>query len=62
MESIEVEGRNAQEALKIALKRLGVPRQNVNVKILSEENRGLFGIKGAKPARVRVTVKREKQI
>lgn len=60
MKSIEVEGRTPKEAIRIALKKLGVPRKRVSVKVLTEENKGLFGIKGAKPARVRVTVKEEK--
>ncbi len=58
MQSIEVEGRNSQEAIKIALQKLGVSRKQVTVAVLSEENKGLFGMKGAKPARVRVTIKK----
>ena len=57
MESIEVDGRTSQEAIKIALKKLGVSRRQVKVEILSEEDKGLFGMKGAKPARIRVTLK-----
>lgn len=58
MESIEVEGRTSQEAIKLALKKLGVSRNQVKVEVLSEENKGLFGMKGSKPARVRVTLKK----
>lgn len=57
MRSIEVQGRTSQEAIKIALKKLGVSRNQVKVDILSEEDRGLFGMKGAKLARVKVTLK-----
>ena len=57
MKSIEVEGRTSQEAIKIALKRLGVTRNRVKIEILAEENKGLFGMKGARPARVRVSLK-----
>ena len=57
MKSIEVEGRTSQEAIKIALKRLGVARNRVKIEILAEENKGLFGMKGARPARVRVSLK-----
>jgi spoIIIJ-associated protein len=56
-EGIEVEGRTSQEAIKIALKKLGVPRSQVKVEVLTEENKGLFGMKGSKPARVKVTLK-----
>ena len=58
MESIEVEGRTSQEAIKIALKKLGVSRHQVKIEILSEEDKGLFGMKGAKAAKVRVTLKK----
>jgi len=58
MKSIETEGRTSQEAIKTALKKLGVSRNQVKVEILSEEHRGLFGMKGAKPARVKVTLKK----
>lgn len=56
MESIEVEGKTVEEAVKKALSQLKVPRQRVQIKVVSEEKRGLFGMKGAKPAKVRVTV------
>ena len=55
-ESIEVEGRSTQEAIEIALKKLRVHKDRVKIKILSEERKGLFGMEGAKQARVKVTV------
>ncbi len=55
-ESIEVKGRSTQEAIKIALKKLCVHKDRVKIKILSEERKGLFGMEGAKQARVKVTV------
>lgn len=55
--SIEVEGSTLEEAIKKALQQLNLPRGKVNIKILSEEKKGLFGMPGAKPAKVRVTVK-----
>jgi spoIIIJ-associated protein len=57
MRSIEIRAKTPQEAIKIALKKLGVPRSKVEVKVLSEEDKGLFGMEGAKLAKVRVTVK-----
>ena len=54
--SIETEGTTEEEAIKKALKELNVPRSKVKVEMLSEEVKGLFGMPGAKPARVRVTV------
>ncbi len=53
--SIEVEGRTIEEAIKKALKQLKLPRDKVKIEVLSEEKRGLFGMPGAKPAKVRVT-------
>lgn len=58
MDSIEVQGRTSQEAIKIALKKLGVSRNRVKVEILSEEDKGLFGMKGARQARVKVSLKK----
>lgn len=57
MNSIEAEGKTTKEAIRLALKKLGVPRNKVEIKILSEEDKGLFGMEGAKLAKVRVTVK-----
>jgi len=54
--SIEVEGATEEEAIKKALKELKVSRSKVKVEVVSEEVKGLFGMTGAKPARVRVTV------
>lgn len=57
MKSIEIEAKTPQEAIKIALKRLGVSRDKVEIKVLAEEDKGLFGMEGATLARVRITVK-----
>ena len=57
MKSVEVEGKTVEEAIKIALKKLGVSKEKATIKILTEEDKGLFGMRGAKPAKVRVTVK-----
>jgi spoIIIJ-associated protein len=53
--SIEVEGKNVEEAVKKALKELKLPRHKVKIEVLSEEKKGLFGMPGAKPAKVRVS-------
>jgi spoIIIJ-associated protein len=58
-ESIEIEGKTVEEAVKKALKELNLPRQRVKIEILSEEEKGLFGMPGAKPAKIRVTIKEE---
>lgn len=58
--SIEVEGKTVEEAVKKALKELNLPRNKVKIQVLSEEEKGLFGMAGAKPAKVRVSVVKEK--
>ncbi|MCR4427647.1 MAG: protein jag [Firmicutes bacterium] len=55
MEAIEATGRTVEEAVQSALARLGLTREHVNVEILDEGSRRLFGLLGAKSARVRVT-------
>lgn len=59
--SIEVEGRTIEEAVKKALKALSLSRDKVKIEVLSEEEKGLFGMPGAKPAKVRVSAKRTKE-
>ena len=54
--TIEVEGSTVKEAIKKALKELKLSRDKVQIEVLSEEERGLFGMPGAKPAKVRVTI------
>jgi spoIIIJ-associated protein len=54
--AIEVEGSTVEEAIKKALKELKLSRNKVKIEVLSEEERGLFGMPGAKPAKVRVTI------
>jgi spoIIIJ-associated protein len=54
---IEVEGKTVEEAVEKALKELDLPRKKVKIEVLSEEKKGLFGMPGAKPAKVRVTPK-----
>ncbi len=57
MESVEQTGRTVEDAVKSALKVLGVDREQVEVEVLSQETRGLLGILGYSEAKVRVTVK-----
>jgi len=58
-QSIEVEGKTTEEAIKKALKELKLPRNKVKIEVLSEEAKGLFGMPGAKPAKIRVTIIKE---
>lgn len=55
---VETEGNTVEDAINIALEQLNAKRDQVSVKVLCEEEKGLFGMKGAKPARVRVSLKK----
>ncbi len=54
--SIEVEGSTVEEAVKKALSELKMSRDKVKIEVLSEEEKGLFGMAGAKPAKIKVTI------
>jgi spoIIIJ-associated protein len=58
--SIEVEAKTANEAIKTALKELGVGREDVEIRILREEHKGLFGMEGAELAKIKVSIKKGK--
>lgn len=55
-ESIESEGATVEEATEAALATLGAGREDVDVEVLANPSRGLFGL-GGRVARVRVTRK-----
>ena len=59
--SIEVEGKTVEEAVQQALKALKMERRKVKIEVLSEEQKGLFGMPGAKPAKVRVSIIKSKK-
>ncbi|MBN1913081.1 MAG: Jag N-terminal domain-containing protein [Candidatus Omnitrophica bacterium] len=55
--SVEIEGKTVEEAIKKALLILKLPRDKVKIEILREEHKGLFGMPGAMPAKVRASAK-----
>lgn len=61
LKSIEVEGKTPTEAIEKALVLLKALRSEVRIRILSEEQRGLFGMEGSKPAKVKVTLLKRKK-
>jgi len=54
--SIQVEGRTVEEAIRKALKVFKLPRKKIKIEVLSEEQKGLFGMPGAKPAKVKASI------
>ncbi|MFS8628327.1 MAG: RNA-binding cell elongation regulator Jag/EloR [Limnochordales bacterium] len=57
MRVVEQVGRTVDEAVEAALRQLGVTRQDVEIEVLDEGSKGLFGLLGARKARVRVQLK-----
>lgn len=55
--SIEVEAKTTKEAIGIALKKLRAKKEDVDIKILREECKGLFGMEGSTPAKIKVTLR-----
>lgn len=54
--NLEIIAPTVEEAIEEGIKDLGVPRESVDVEILDEGGKGLFGL-GNRQARVRLTVK-----
>ena len=57
MKNIEIAAKTVETAVETALKELQVTMEDVEVEVLEEPSKGLFGLLGSKMARVRVTVK-----
>jgi spoIIIJ-associated protein len=59
MKTIEMTGRNVEEAVKNALAELKVTEDKIEFEVLDEGSKGFFKLLGTKPARVLVKVKRD---
>lgn len=57
----EFTGKTTQEAIDVGLAELGVTIADVHVDVLQEGAKGLFGLFGSKPARVRISVMEEER-
>jgi spoIIIJ-associated protein len=57
MKEIEVEGKTVEEAISKALSELNTVLEQVDIKIINEGKAGLFGLMGAAPALVKVSLK-----
>lgn len=62
MKSIEVTGKSVEEALKTALNELNTTEDKVEVEIIEEGSKGFLSIIGSKPAKIKVTVKRDYEL
>ena len=59
MKEYEVTGRTIEEAISEGLQHLGVSISDVTVDILEEGSKGLFGLFGSRPAKVRLSLKED---
>lgn len=57
MKAVEKTGKTVDDAVSLALQDLGASREEVEVSVLDEPSKGIFGIFGAKMARVMVSLK-----
>lgn len=55
--SFEFEGNTVEDAIQVALNKLNVSREMITIKVVCEEQKGLFGMSGAKPAKIKVSFK-----
>ena len=58
--SFEFEGSSVEDAVIQAMTKLKVSREAIIFKVVSEEQKGLFGMQGAKPAKIIVKIKDKK--
>ncbi len=56
---LEVEGKTVEEAVEKAVNQLKIQKKDLKIQVVSEEKKGLFGMEGGKPAKIRVTVARK---
>lgn len=57
LKELEKSGKNIDDAIEAGLKELNCSKEDVEIKILDEGTKGLFGLMGAKPAKVLLTIK-----
>ncbi len=56
--SIEIEGKSIEDAIQKAMKALNASRDEIQIKVVCEEKKGLFGMEGAKPAKIKAFLKK----
>ena len=62
MKRYESEGRTVEEAINLGLERLGASISDVDITVLNEGSKGLFGLFGSRMAKVVLTTKQEDDI
>lgn len=59
MKVIEMTGKTVEEAVNLALEEFNVTKDKVEVEVLDEGNKGFLRIIGTRPAKVKVTLKKD---
>jgi len=54
----EFEADTTEDAINMAEEALGIDREKMEIKIVCEEQKGLFGMRGAKLAKIKVLFKK----
>jgi spoIIIJ-associated protein len=57
MSIIEIEEKSVEDAIAVACQKLKLPREKLEIEIVSKGSSGIFGIVGARKAKIRVTAK-----
>lgn len=57
MSIIEIEEKSVEDAIALACQKLKLPREKLEIEIVSKGSSGIFGIVGARKAKIRVTAK-----
>ena len=57
-DSVEFEGKTVEEAVSKAVSKLGVSKESLLIKVVCEESKGLFGMRGAKQAKIKASVRK----
>ncbi|MGE5329960.1 MAG: RNA-binding cell elongation regulator Jag/EloR [Deltaproteobacteria bacterium] len=56
---VEKTGKSIDEAITLAIEEMDVKREDVDIEIIDEGNKGLFGLLGSKQAKVKVSIKQK---
>ena len=59
IEYVEFDGSTIEEAIQKAEKAFGETRETLKIKIVCEEKKGLFGMRGAKLAKIKASIKKK---
>jgi len=57
MSTLEFEEKSVEEAIELACRQLKLPREKLDIEIISKGSSGIFGIVGTRKAKIRVTTK-----